>query len=87
MIEIVKAIARPAISIIFAIAIVILVIMGNPVPEWFLGLAIPIISWWFVERAVTHVQENRTTTVDKIADKLSERVVEKIYKKTNGQST
>jgi hypothetical protein len=87
MIEIVKAIARPAISILFAVALVVMVIMGNPVPEWFLGLAIPIISWWFVERTVTHVQDSRTTTVDKIAEKLSDRVVEKIYKKTDGQST
>ena len=85
MLEVVKAIARPAISILFAVALVVMVIMGNPVPEWFLGLAIPIISWWFVERAVTHVQDSRTATVEKIADKLSQKVVEGIYKKTNGQ--
>jgi hypothetical protein len=87
MLEVIKAIARPAISILFAAALVVVVLMGKPVPEWFLGLAIPIISWWFVERAVTHVQENKTATVDKIAEKLSEKVVEKIYNKTNGQPT
>ena len=87
MLEVVKAVARPSISILFAVALVVMVIMGNPVPEWFLGLAIPIISWWFVERAVTHVQENRTATVEKIAEKLSEKVVGRIYKKTNGNIT
>lgn len=87
MIELSRSIARPAISILFAVALVLLVIYGKPVPEWFLGLSIPIISWWFVERAVTHVQENRTATVDKIAEKLSEKVVDRIYKKTNGQTS
>jgi hypothetical protein len=54
-----RAIARPAVTIVFAAVIAQVVIEGLDVPEWFLGLAIPIISWWFAERTVTHVKERK----------------------------
>jgi len=55
--QIIRAIARPAISIIFAAVIAQIVVEKITAPEWFLGMAIPIITWWFVERTVTHVKE------------------------------
>lgn len=54
--EMFRAIVRPAITIIFALVIAQLVIEARPVPEWFLGVAIPIITWWFAERTVTHIK-------------------------------
>jgi len=54
--EMFRAIVRPAITIIFAVVIAQLVIEARPVPEWFLGVAIPIITWWFAERTVTHIK-------------------------------
>ena len=57
--EIIRAIARPAISVIFAAVIAQAVIEGIAVPEWFLALAIPCITWWFAERTVTHLKNNK----------------------------
>jgi hypothetical protein len=57
--ELFRAAARPAVTIIFAAVIAQAVIQGTPVPEWFLGLAIPSITWWFAERTVTHVKEKK----------------------------
>jgi len=54
-----RAVARPAVTIIFAAVIAEIVITGIDPPEWFLALAIPIISWWFSERTVTHVKEKK----------------------------
>jgi hypothetical protein len=54
-----RAVARPAITIIFAAAIAQAVIEGRSVPDWFLALAIPIITWWFAERTVGHIKNNK----------------------------
>jgi hypothetical protein len=54
-----RAVARPAVTIIFAGVIAQVVIEGIAVPQWFLGLAIPCITWWFAERTVTHVKEKK----------------------------
>jgi hypothetical protein len=54
-----RAVARPAVTVIFAAVIAQVVIEGIPVPEWFLALAIPCITWWFAERTVTHVKEKK----------------------------
>jgi hypothetical protein len=54
--EMFRAVARPAITIIFAAVIAQVVLEGVDVPQWFLALAIPIITWWFAERTVTHIK-------------------------------
>jgi hypothetical protein len=54
--EMLRAIARPAVTIIFAAVIAEAVIKRIDVPQWFLALAIPIIGWWFAERTVTHIK-------------------------------
>jgi hypothetical protein len=55
--EMFRAVARPAITIIFAAVIAQVVIQGIPVPDWFLALAIPCITWWFAERTITHIKQ------------------------------
>ena len=60
--EMFRAIARPAVTIIFAAVIANAVIDRIEIPQWFLGLAIPIITWWFAERTVTHVVERKNET-------------------------
>jgi hypothetical protein len=57
-----RAIARPAVTIIFAAVIAQVVIEGIAVPEWFLALAIPCITWWFADRTVQHIKENKEQT-------------------------
>ncbi len=57
--EMFRAIARPAVTIIFAAVIAQAVVQGIDVPEWFLGLAIPCITWWFAERTVTHIKDKK----------------------------
>lgn len=57
--EMFRSVARPAVTIIFAAVIAQVVIQEIDVPEWFLGLAIPCITWWFAERTVTHVKEKK----------------------------
>jgi hypothetical protein len=57
--ELFRAIVRPAVTIMFAAVIAQAVITGIELPEWFLALAIPLITWWFAERTVTHHAERR----------------------------
>jgi hypothetical protein len=52
-----RAVARPAVTVIFAAVIAQAVIQGVEVPQWFLALAIPIISWWFAERTIQHAKD------------------------------
>ena len=54
--EMFRAVARPAVTIIFAAVIAQAVTQGTEVPQWFLALAIPIITWWFAERTITHIK-------------------------------
>jgi len=55
-IELVRAIARPAVTVILAAVIAQAVIDRIEVPQWFLALAIPCITWWFAERTITHIK-------------------------------
>jgi len=55
--EITRAITRPAVTIIFAAVMAQAVIEEITLPQWFLSLAIPVISWWFIERTVIHAKE------------------------------
>ena len=57
--EMFRAIARPAVTIIFAAVIANGVIDRIEIPQWFLGLAIPTITWWFAERTVTHIAQRK----------------------------
>lgn len=57
--EMLRSVARPAVTIIFAAVIAQAVIDRIDVPQWFLALAIPCITWWFAERTITHVQERK----------------------------
>jgi len=76
--DLVRAIARPAISIIFAAVIAQVVVEGIAVPEWFLALAGTCILWWFGERAITHAKANSTaTSIDVIATKIAAAVKSK----------
>lgn len=52
-----RALPRPAVTIIFAAVIADCVASGRTPPTWFLSLAIPIITWWFAERTITHKKE------------------------------
>lgn len=54
--EMLRAVARPVVTIIFTAVIAQAVIEGIPVPEWFLALAIPCITWWFAERTIAHIK-------------------------------
>jgi hypothetical protein len=54
-----RAVARPAVTIIFAAVIAQVVVQGITPPDWFLPLAAPVIGWWFVERTVTHIKEGK----------------------------
>ena len=78
-----RAVARPAVTIIFAAVIAQAVIEGISVPEWFLALAIPVISWWFAERTLTHLKTNSTAAADSLADTLAKKVVTAIYNTTS----
>ena len=57
--ELVRAVTRPAVTIIFAIVIADAVFCNRTPPTWFLSLAIPTITWWFAERTITHIKESK----------------------------
>ena len=54
--EVFKSVTRPAVTVIFAATIAQVVTQGIDAPEWFLGLAIPVILWWFGERTVKNIR-------------------------------
>ncbi len=54
-----RGIARPAVTIIFAVVLADTAWSGQTPPEWFMALAIPTITWWFAERTITHYQERK----------------------------
>ena len=76
-----RSVARPAITIIFAAVIAQVVIEGIAVPEWFLGLAIPCITWWFAERTVTHVKQASNANNIEV---LAARIASSLKGKTEG---
>jgi hypothetical protein len=51
-----RAIARPAVTIIFAAVIAQVVVQGINPPQWFLALASACILWWFGDRTVQHIK-------------------------------
>jgi len=71
--DILRAVARPAVTVIFAATIAQVVTQGIDAPEWFLGLAIPVILWWFGERTVGHVKEKVTSTCNPLTCPLSKK--------------
>jgi len=77
VVEIIRAIARPAISVIFAAVIAQAVIERITAPEWFLALAIPCITWWFAERAITHVKANSANNLEALVNKVAAALKEK----------
>ena len=54
-----RAVARPIVTVIFAATIAQVVTRGIDAPDWFLGLAIPVILWWFGERTVKGIKEKK----------------------------
>lgn len=59
VVEIIRAIARPAISVIFAAVVAQVVVEGIEAPTQFWALAGACILWWFGERAITHIKEKK----------------------------
>lgn len=57
--DIFRKAARPIVTIIFAATIAQVVTQGIDAPDWFIGLAIPAILWWFGERTVAHIKEKK----------------------------
>jgi hypothetical protein len=76
-----RAVARPTVTIIFATVIAQVVIERIPVPEWFLALAIPCVTWWFAERAVTHAKEASANSGQSLVDKTAAAVMTALEQK------
>jgi hypothetical protein len=54
-----RAVTRPIVTIIFAAVIAQVIVEGIEPPEWFVGLAITVIGWWFVDRTRQHIKERK----------------------------
>jgi hypothetical protein len=57
IVEIFRGAVRPIVTVIFAAVIAQIVVENITAPQWFIGLAIPCILWWFGERTVAHIKE------------------------------
>jgi len=53
-----RAACRPIVTIIFAATIAQVVTQGIDAPDWFIGLAITVVGFWFGERAVGHIRSH-----------------------------
>jgi hypothetical protein len=59
IVEIFRGAARPVVTVIFAAVIAQIVVENITAPQWFIGLAIPCILWWFGERTAAHIKEKK----------------------------
>jgi FlaG/FlaF family flagellin (archaellin) len=59
LVELARAVARPAITIILAATVAQVVTQGIEAPAQFWGLAIMSITWWFGERTAQHIKEQK----------------------------
>ena len=59
IVEIFRGATRPIVTVIFAAVIAQVVVEKITAPQWFIGLAIPCILWWFGERTVAHIKEKK----------------------------
>ena len=59
--EFLRAITRPAVTIIFAGVIAQVVIDRIDVPQWFIALATACILWWFGDRTAQHIKDKKET--------------------------
>ena len=57
--EIIRSLARPTISVIFAAVIAQVVVERIDAPDRFWLLASAVILWWFGDRTVQHIKENK----------------------------
>jgi len=57
--DIFRKATRPIVTVIFAAVIAQVVVERIDAPQWFIGLAIPIVLWWFGERTVQHIKEKK----------------------------
>ena len=57
--NLIRGATRPAVTIMFAAAIVQLVTQEIEPPAWFLSVAIPVILWWFGEKTLQHIKEKK----------------------------
>ena len=57
--DIFRKATRPIVTVIFAATIAQVVVERIDAPQWFIGLAIPTILWWFGERTVQHIKEKK----------------------------
>ena len=71
IVDIIRAVARPAISVIFAAVIAQVVIEGIDAPDKFWALAGACILWWFGERAITHVKATSASNLEALANKVA----------------
>ena len=60
--EFFRAATRPVVTVIFAAVIAQVVTQGIDCPQWFIGLSISVILWWFGDRTVNHAKERRGGT-------------------------
>jgi Na+/H+ antiporter NhaD/arsenite permease-like protein len=59
IIEISRAVTRPAVTVIFAVVIAQIVTERLDAPEWFIALATACILWWFGDRTLQHLKEKK----------------------------
>ena len=53
-----RAATRPIVTIIFAAVIAQVVVDGIDAPDWFVGMAITVILWWFGDRTLDHIRRH-----------------------------
>ena len=59
VVEAARALVRPIVTVLFAGVIAAVVIDQIDAPAWFLGVALPCITWWFGERALLRRSERK----------------------------
>jgi hypothetical protein len=53
--ELIRKATRPVVTIIFTAAIARVVVGSVEAPDWFVGLSVSIIAFWFGERSIGHL--------------------------------
>ena len=54
-----RAATRPIVTVIFAATIAQVVVEQIAAPDWFIALSVSIVAFWFGERTITHIKEEK----------------------------
>lgn len=72
MAEIIRALTRPVLTLTGLVGLIIMLLTGASVPEYYIIIVAGMLAWWFGERTVRHIEEDKNENARDISRQKSE---------------